>query len=592
MQNLLDHPFNNKMIMAKKRSIKKDLVASTECFLEKNIAILGGSSTKDIKDILEIFLLKNSIKPKFYESEYGKYWEDAVFENQPLSEFKPDIFYIHTCNRNILNFPEINSSVQDVDNMLSNEFSRYKKMWSRLRENYNCTIIQNNFEMPAYRLLGNLDSVDYRGRLNFILKLNEMFSDYANNNSDLIINDLNYLSASYGLEKWSDPQDWYMYKYSLALNAIPSLSFNICNLIKAIYGKSKKVLVLDLDNTLWGGVIGDDGQEGIELGDETALGEAYKEFQEYIKKHKDIGILLAVNSKNDLENALSGLSHPSGELKADDFLVIKANWKNKDININEIAHELNLGADSFVFIDDNIVERDIVSKSINEISVPNIDTVENYINIIDKGGYFEVLKLSEEDLVRNKTYKVNAERMNNQLDFVNYDDFLRSLNMTAEISSFKPLYVPRITQLTNKTNQFNLTTKRFSQKDIELVMEDSSYIKLYGILKDKYGDNGLTSVVIARIESQVMHIDLWLMSCRVLKRNFEFAMMDELFSSAIQNNVKTIKGYFFKTKKNNMVSMLYQDFGFEKKVSNNEDTIWELDVAKYNTLNNVIKVNN
>lgn len=594
MKNLLSHPFDNKIIMAKKRAIKKDLLSSNKDFLKKNIAILGGSTTKDIKDILEIFLLKNSIKPKFYESEYGKFWEDAVFENQLLKEFNPDIFYIHTCNRNILNFPEINSSVKEVDSMLLNEFGRYKKMWESLREIYNCTIIQNNFEMPSYRFLGNLDSVDYRGRLNFILRLNEMFADYANSNSDLIINDLNYLSASYGLEQWSDSQDWYMYKYSLALNAIPTLAHNLCNLIKAIYGKSKKALVLDLDNTLWGGVIGDDGQEGIEIGDETALGEAYKEFQEYIKKHKEIGVLLAINSKNDIENALSGLSHPSGELEPDDFLVIKANWKTKDININEIARELNLGADSFVFIDDNIVERDIVSKSISGISVPNIGTVESYINIIDKGGYFEVVKLSEEDLARNKTYKANAERMSNQVDFVNYDDFLKSLEMTAEISTFKPVYVPRITQLTNKTNQFNLTTKRFTQKDIELIMEDKSFIKLYGILKDKYGDNGLTSVVIARVENQVMHIDLWLMSCRVLKRNFEFAMMDELFSLAIKNNVTKIKGYYFKTKKNNMVSSLYKDFGFKKidPDSNNEDSIWELDVEKYNYLNNVIKITN
>ena len=592
MQNLLNHPFDNKIVMTKKRAIKKDLLLSSNNFLDKNIAILGGSTTKDIKDILEIFLLKSNIKPNFYESEYGRFWEDAVFKNETLERFNPDLFYIHTSNRNILYYPDMNCSKEDVDKITANEFDRYKKMWESIREKYGCIIIQNNFEMPSFRILGNLDSTDYRGRLNYISKLNGMFADYAQNNSDIIINDINYLSASYGLERWSDYQNWYMYKYSLSLDAIPTLSFNISNLIKAIYGKSKKVLVLDLDNTLWGGVIGDDGQNGIELGEETSIGQAYKEFQEYIKMHKEIGILLSVNSKNDIENALSGLSHPSGILGAKDFLVIKANWNNKDININEIAHELNLGADSFVFIDDNIVERDIVSKGIEGIAVPNIGEVESYINTIDKGGYFEVIKLSEEDLLRNKTYKTNVQRMGVQKNFIDYDDFLKSLVMIVEIKSFTPVYVPRITQLTNKTNQFNLTTKRFSQTDIELIMEDNSFIKLYGILKDKYGDNGLTSVVIGRVDNEVMHIDLWLMSCRVLKRNLEFAMMDELIASAIINNVSIIKGYFIKTKKNNMVALFYQDLGFKKLDENNGNSTWELKVTEYNRLNDLIKVIN
>ena len=593
MLNELEYPFDSQVVLKKKRSLKKELLSKKKTLIEKKIAILGGSTTNDIRDIIELFLLDNNIKPIFYESEFGQFWEDATFENKILEEFNPDLIYIHTSNRNILNYPDPKCSFDDVKALLESEFDRYKDIWSSIRDKYGCPIIQNNFEMPFFRLFGNLDSTDYRGRTNFILKLNIKFSEYAEENDDLIINDINYLSSSYGLEKWSQPKEWYMYKYSLALDAIPLLAFNVCNLIKSIYGKSKKVLVLDLDNTLWDGVIGDDGQEGIEIGEETSIGQAFKEFQQYISMFKDFGILLAVNSKNDMENALLGLNHPSGVLKPEDFLVIKANWNNKDININEIANELNLGPDSFVFIDDNPVERDIVKKGIYGISVPSITSVENYINTIDKGGYFEVIKLSNEDLVRNKTYKTNVERMNKKNNYVDYKDFLRSLEMVAEIKSFSKLYVPRIAQLTNKTNQFNLTTLRCSQSDIESMMDDNLSINLYGILKDKYGDNGLTSVLVGKIKNETIHLNLWLMSCRVLKRNLEYAMMDELISLAKKRkNLKTIKGYYYATKKNNMVKEFYKDLGFKKVDENDESSIWELEIEEYKKLNEVIEVFN
>jgi len=418
-----------------------------------------------------------------------------------------------------------------------------------------------------------------------------MFSEYAENNQDLVINDINYLSARYGLQKWSDPQDWYLYKYSLAIDAIPFLAFSVANLIKSIFGKNKKVLVLDLDNTLWEGVIGDDGPEGIELGEDTSIGQAFSEFQKYIKMHSDIGVLLAINSKNDAKNALAGLTHPDCILKPEDFLVIKANWNNKDSNIREIANELNLGADSFVFVDDNIVERDIVKKGIPGVAVPEIGTVENYIMAIDGAGYFEAIELSEEDIQRNQMYQVNAERESLQKEHLDYNEYLLSLEMKAEIKNFESIYLSRITQLTNKTNQFNLTTRRFSKGDIEAIMKDDSTIKIYGRLKDKFGDNGITSLVIGRIEDTCLHIELWLMSCRVIKRNLEFAMMDALVQEASKHGVEKIKGYYIKTEKNEMVKEFFGSVGFTMVENFDDDTTWELELESYTTLNNVIEVN-
>ena len=213
MFHSLDYPFDSKIIMKKRKSLKRELLSSERDFLDKRVAILGGSTTKNIKEILEIFLLNNNIRPTFYESEFGQYWEDAIFENKALEEFNPDLFYIHTNNRNLKNYPSSSGSQRDIEHLLLSEFNRFKQMWDSLKKKYGCIIIQNNFEMPFYRILGNLDSVDSRGRTNYILKLNSMFSEYAENNQDLVINDINYLSARYGLQKWSDPQDWYLYKY-------------------------------------------------------------------------------------------------------------------------------------------------------------------------------------------------------------------------------------------------------------------------------------------------------------------------------------------------------------------------------------------
>ncbi|MEX1376629.1 MAG: HAD-IIIC family phosphatase [Eubacteriales bacterium] len=579
--------------MQKKKRIKREILESdTSSFIDKNIAVLGGSTTDNIVDVLELFLLNNGIRPKFYQSEFGQFWQDAIFSNEELDEFKPDIIYIHTSNRNIANYPTVKMNKQEIDIMLQEQNEYFITMWEKLNERFNCTIIQNNFEMPFYRLMGNKDAWDVHGRTNYLSRLNNLFYEYANEHSNFFINDINYLSASYGLEKWSDTFFWHMYKYSMAVPAIPYLSFNVSNIIKSIYGKNKKALVLDLDNTLWGGVVGDDGAEGIAIGKETSMGQVYYEFQEYAKQHKDLGVLLCVNSKNDHENALIGLNHPEGHLKPEDFIIIKANWENKDRNIVEIAQELNILPESLVFVDDNPVERGIVEAQIEGIAVPEIDSVENYIKIIDKNGYFEVTNFSDDDIKRNDMYAANAKRAKLNKSFENYEDYLLSLDMKAEIKEFEKIYLPRITQLTNKSNQFNLTTKRYQEQEIKDVMESENHIALYGKLADKFGDNGIITVVIGKQEDATLHMELWLMSCRVLKRDMEFAMMDEVMKRAKEKGIEKIKGYYYKTAKNSMVAEFYSKFGFAKIPQENEDSIWEMNIAEYENKNKVIKVEN
>ena len=393
------------------------------------------------------------------------------------------------------------------------------------------------------------------------------------------------------MDKWADPFYWYMYKYSLCVPAIPVLSANIAKIIKALYGKNKKAFALDLDNTLWGGIVGDDGPDNLEIGQETSIGQAYSEFQKYIREHRSMGILLNVCSKNEEENAVAGLNHQDGILKPDDFIVIRANWEPKSKNILEVAGELNIMPDSLVFVDDNPAEREIVRQQVAGAAVPELSSVEHYIQEIDRHGYFEVVNLSKDDLERNKMYKDNVERARLVAAYENYEDYLLSLKMRAVIKPFETVYMSRIAQLTNRSNQFNLTTKRYSQEEIEEAATDGKRVTLYGKLEDRFGDNGVVSVVIGRLEGTVCHIELWLMSCRVLKRDMEFAMMDALVSRLRKHNIKEIIGYYYPTAKNAMVRNFYGQHGFTK-VSDNADgnTVWSMTIESYENRNKVIEV--
>ncbi len=611
----LTYPFDGKMILKKSKKLKRALLERQTDFLEKRIAVLGGSTTHDIIRILELFLLEQGIRPVFYESEYAQYWQDAMFDNPRLTDFAPELIFIHTSNRNVTDYPAPADTKERVEELFSEQFSHFRVMWDKLADTYHCPVIQNNFEYPYYRLLGNQEAVYIQGRISFLNRLNEAFYQYAREHENFYIHDINYLSAAYGLESWSDPLYWHMYKYACCMQAIPAFAHNLSLIIKSIFGKNKKALALDLDNTLWGGIVGDDGPENLEIGQETPMGQVYAEFQAYLKAQKDIGVMLTVNSKNEEENALAGLRHPEGVLKPEDFILIKANWEPKSQNISEIAQELAILPDSMVFVDDNPAEREIVQLQIPGVAVPEIGTPEQYVKILDRSGFFEVTKLSEDDRKRNEMYLANAERKKQQAQFGDYREYLRSLEMKGTIKPFEALYMARIAQLSNKSNQFNLTTRRYTQNEIEAFAADERYITRYGKLADRFGDNGVVSVVIGRCgaaedaaaylqdgqtarktdasaDRSVLHIELWLMSCRVLKRDMEYAMMDSIVEACRARGIGTIMGYYYPTAKNAMVKDFYAVMGFEKTEKTDTGvTSWRFVIpADYAPKNTVIAV--
>ncbi len=592
----LQYPFNAEALISKKKSLKRQLLAELpQNTPEKRIAILGGQTTRDIRLILELFLLNYGIRPAFYESEYNQWFEDGMFHNPELEAFAPDLIYICTCTRNINDFPLMNEDRETVEKKRDQVLTRFRSCWEHLSQTYHCPIIQNNFEYPFFRLMGNKDASDFHGRVNFVTLLNIDFYNYAQTHENFHICDVNYISASYGLDKWSDPYYWHMYKYGVAVPAIPYLSWNVANIIKSIYGKNKKAFNLDLDNTLWGGIVGDDGAENIEIGQETPLAQTFSEFQEYLKLHEQFGVLLTVNSKNEEKNALAGFERPDSVLRREDFVSFKANWDPKSLNLTETAKELSLLPESFVFVDDNPAERAIIEGQLPGVEAPAIDSVEHYIQILDKSAFFEVTSLSKDDLKRTEMYRENAERQQLQASFENYEDYLKSLEMKAEIREFLPMYMSRIAQLTNKSNQFNLTTKRYTQAEIEAAAADPDQITLYGKLTDKFGDNGVVSLVIGRITGEKrdeLDIELWLMSCRVLKREMEFAMMDALVAKAKEKGIRKLVGTYYPTAKNAMVKDFYALQGFSKVSEDAEGiTVWEFLIPEaYQNKQNVIEV--
>lgn len=580
-RNTLFTPPFGMELLKKRKQIRRELLEASSDWTDKKIAILGGSTTHELKDMLELFLLHYGIRPSFYESEYAQYWTDAMFPNEELEAFAPDVIVVHTTSRNLLRWPELSQSAGEVDELFAQTLAHFTSMWASLRERYACPILQNNFEFPTWRLQGNREASDNSGRVRFVNRLNQAFADYARDHEGFYLNDIQYLSAVYGLDGWSDPFYWHMYKLSPALGAVPLLAHSLACIVKSLFGKNKKAFALDLDNTLWGGIVGDDGPENLQIGQETPMGQVYSEFQDYLKAHRQLGVILNIVSKNEPENAMAGLHRPDMRLQEDDFIMIKANWEPKSVNLQDIAHTLSLTPDSFVFVDDNPAEREIIRQQLPGVAVPEIgDKPEEYLRAIDRMGYFEVTTLSADDAARTQMYRQNAARSRAEAEFHDYGAYLRSLEMRAEIREFVPLYLARIAQLTNKSNQFNLTTRRCTREELEAMAAEERYLTLYGKLEDRFGDNGVVSVVIGEQKGERMDLLLWLMSCRVLKRDMELAMLDELTARCIARGVRVLRGFYYPTAKNKMVREFYGTLGFTK-VSEDEagNSVWELELG-------------
>ncbi len=579
-------------ILQKRKRLKRELLGAAP-LQDVRIAVLGGSTANEAIDLLEVLLLADGFNPVFQQSEYNRYYEDAVLEPEKILAFRPDIVYVHTHWNNIRQFPPVGATEEQAASVLSSELARYDSIWTSIHEVVGCQVIQNNFEHPPFPVLGNLDSAAAGGKARFVYEMNLKFANAAQANRRLLIQDLNALAAGVGLDRWFDWERWYSYKILTTPEGSFAIARSLAAMIGAMLGRARKCLVLDLDNTLWGGVIGDDGVDKIQIGRETAVAEAYTAFQEYCLALRERGILLAVCSKNDPGIARSGFSHPDTVLKLEHFSSFQANWQPKHENIEVIARELNLGLESLVFVDDNPAERKIVAAQLPAVTVPDIGgEVARFPAILQAGRYFEAVNLSKEDLARAASYAANAERTTRAATYKDYGEYLDSLDMSAEIEPFQSVYLERIVQLINKTNQFNLTTRRYTSAEVEAIASGPNYIALYGKLKDTFGDNGLVSVIIGRREAADLHLDLWIMSCRVLKRDMEIAMLDTLVAHARAAGVERITGVYLRTPKNAMVEDFYGKSGFTP-VSSADDgsrSVWSLPVAGYSPGNKHIRL--
>ena len=578
-------------LLQKRKRFRRELTAAADAPVR--IAVLGGVTTNELVDLLELVLLAQGLRPEFYQSEYNKYYDDAVLEPEKIRAFQPDIVYVCVHWKNIVRFPAVGATESEYRTLLDAEVNRFRAIWASLHDHVGCQIIQNNFELPPLGILGNLDAVDYGGRVRFVQELNLEFAKAAKADRRLLLCDLGSLSARVGHRQWFDLSRWYNYKLMITPEASLELAKSLGAMICALRGKAKKCLVLDLDNTLWGGVIGDDGVERIQIGKETPLGEAYTGFQEYCRELRRRGVLLAISSKNDPDVARAAFSHPDMVLKLHDFAAFRANWEPKHDNIKSIAEELNLGLDSFVNVDDNPAERALVAAQLPAVFVPDVGSdVTRYAEILQATYRFETVSLSGEDLQRAESFAANAARGAMQSKFSDYGAYLDSLEMKAEIGDLAPLHLDRIAQLTNKTNQFNLTTRRYTLAEIQEISTSDRHVAIYGRLEDAFGDNGLVSVIIGRLQGVELHLDLWIMSCRVLKRDMEVAMLDTLVEKARALGAERLIGYYLRTPKNGVVEDHYGKLGFT--LMSAEDggarTVWELDIASYTPANRHIQI--
>ena len=565
------YPLDTATILQKKRSLKRTLLEQPG-LIEKKVALLSGSTIGEIKNILELFLLRQGIKPVFYEGGYGLFFENLVFDDGSLEAFAPDLIYIHTSVRNLKLWPNPGDGPGQVQQKLSAEYSRFEQA-IRAALGFGCPVICNNFDLPVYRVMGNREGSALEGRVHFVRQLNQQLASLVQASSNLYLNDLAYLQALHGMDRFSSQTAWYAYKYAVSIDCIPYLCQSIANITKSLFGKNKKALALDLDNTLWGGIVGDDGPEGIVLGSESPAGMAYSEFQSYLKELSSLGVLLNVCSKNQEEAALSGLARADSVLTREDFICFKANWEPKSHNVAAMAKELNILPESIVFVDDNPAEREIVRQELPGVAVPEMTCPEEYIAVLDRSGYFEVTTLSADDAKRSAMYRQNLERSQLEQSFGDYNDYLKSLDMHCQIGRFDAPHAERITQLINKTNQFNLTTRRYTAAEISALMENPDYLTLYGRLTDRFGDNGLVTAIIGHREGKVLDLELWIMSCRTFKRRLEHAMFDQLVAQAKAMGIETIIGHYYPTAKNLLVRDFYATIGFEQIAQDDEGNL-------------------
>jgi len=555
------------------RSIKWDNV----CPLR--VAFLGGGTLEHLIDFISFWLLLNGFRLESYFAQYDAWRIDVVNTKSLLYKFKPDIvwFFTHSRDIKLQSHPEFdwNAAKSSAEEAVE-EFVSY---WQIIQTNLgNSLIFQNNVEMNSARVFGHLEAVLPGSRISLTRLFNIALAEKAAALGVKIF-DLEYVASSFGLRKWHNHAYWHNSKHPFSPDLAGLVAFQAARLLAAAKGASKKVVVLDLDNTLWGGVIGDDGLEGIKLG-YGVEGEAFSDFQNYLKFLAERGIVLAVSSKNEESTAKAPfLGHPGMKLSLNDIAVFNANWENKADNIRRIALTLNLGLDSFVFVDDNPAERALIKSELPMVTVPEMpDDPSRYVSALDWLHLFESMTFSSEDKLRGRLYRENADRAAIQADFTNIEEYLANLEMVASVGEMDSFHLPRMAQLVNKSNQFHLTTTRYTESELLALSSRDDYLVRWFSLRDRFGDYGLIAGLILKKEGEAFLIDTWVMSCRVLERGMEEFILRHLIALSISAGHSLLIGRYIPTAKNALVRNLYGNLGFTQRLATAGTLDWFLDI--------------
>jgi FkbH-like protein len=549
------------------------------------LAMISNATTSLIAPALIATAARYGIALDCVEADFGQVLQEAVSADSATHRAKPDAVLVALDFRG-LPIKATPGDRQAADATVAAALDHLATIRAGIRRNGNAICILQTLARPAESTFGNLDAVVPGTQRALIDAINRGIADSIPGTEDLLL-DVAGLAETVGLDSWHDATLWNIAKLPFGNEFVPLYAEHVCRLIAALRGRSRRCLILDLDNTVWNGVIGDDGLEGIVIGQGDPTGEAHLAVQQAALALRDRGIVLAVSSKNNDETArLPFRNHPEMALRESHIAVFQANWNDKATNIKAIAEALSLGLESMVFLDDNPVERGLIREILPAVAVPELpDDPALYARTLLAAGYFESVSFSDEDRKRAAMYQDNARRVALQSQAGGVEGYLAALAMVITFQPFDPVGRARIAQLINKSNQFNLTTRRYTEAEVAAAERDPDCFTLQVRLADSFGDNGMISVVICRRRAQDWDIDTWLMSCRVLGRRVEEAVLQEILREARRRGVRRLTGRYIPTARNSLVEDHYAKLGFEA-VERQDDgtTVWRLEVAAAPTL--------
>lgn len=547
------------------QQLKKLSKTDASALPQYSLAVLGDCATQHLATALRGYGISAGIRLNVFDADYDQIDAQVMAPDSELYRFAPQGVLLQMCTEKLQEAfydcpPEARASFAE------DTYARIRQIWSRIGSRIPATVLQCNFPLIDDGVFGQFGNKTEQSFLFQQRKLNYLLMQGCQEAKNTFLIDLDALQTALGRSTFADPKLYYVAKMPISLAALPAAAKLVVDVVRSLQGAVKKCLVLDLDNTLWGGVIGDDGLSGIQIG-ELGTGHAFSDFQKWLKELKNRGILLTVCSKNNEDTAKEPFEkHPEMVLRLEDFSMFVANWEDKARNIRTIQQALNIGMDSMVFLDDNPFERELVRTMVPEITVPELpEDPALYLQYLRGLDLFETASYSREDAGRTEQYRERAQRAAFEAAFQSYDDYLEALQMRASAAAFDPFHYPRIAQLTQRSNQFNLRTVRYTEAEIEALAQDDSRIGLYFTLKDKFGDHGLISVVVLEKQPEdTLFISEWLMSCRVLKRGMEEFIVDKILSVAAQQGFRRVVGEYIPTPKNAMVKDLYEQLGFAR----------------------------